>query len=75
MLLLETQREKLHQRTPKLWNKIVCITRQSVLKPMSWFWIDLPRHGIGKEALMSINTKWPMVLQIIALDGTRTHWI
>ena len=24
--LMETQREKLHHRTPKLWNKIVCIT-------------------------------------------------
>ena len=42
---------------------------------MSRFWIELPRHGIGQEALMSINNKWPMVLQITALDGTRTHWI
>ena len=24
---------------------------------------------------MSINNKWPMVLQITLLDGTRTHWI
>ena len=24
---------------------------------------------------MSINNKWPMVLQITVLDGTRTHWI
>ena len=73
--LMETQREKLHHRTPKLWNKIVCITRKSVSKPMSWFRIELPLGGIGKEALMSINNKWPMVLQITALDGTRTHWI
>ena len=42
---------------------------------MSWFRIELPRHGIDKEALMSINNKWPMVLQITMLDGTRTHWI
>ena len=73
--LLKSHRDKLHQRTPNLWNKIVILTRKSVSKPMSWFRIELPRHGIDKEALMSINNKWPMVLQITMLDGTRTHWI
>ena len=74
-LLLETEQDKLHQRTPNLWNKIVSVTRQSVSKPMSWFRIGLPRYGIDKEPLMGINNKWPMVLEISMLDGTRTHWI
>ena len=41
-LLLKTERDKLHQRTPNLRNKIVSVTRPSVLKPMSWFRIGLP---------------------------------
>ena len=73
--LLKSHRDKLHQRTPNLWNKIESLTRTSVSKPMSWFRIELPRHGIDKEVLMSINNKWPMVVQITMLDGTRTHWI
>ena len=74
-LLLKTHRDKLHQRTPNLWNKIVSVTRQSVSKPMLWFHIVLPRYGFDKVALMRINNKWPMVLQITTVDGTRTHWI
>ena len=56
-------------------DKIVSVTRKSVSKLMSWFRIVLPRFGLDKEALMQVNNKWPMVLQITALDGTRTHWI
>ena len=74
-LLLETEQDKLHQRTPNLWNKIVSVTRQSVSKLMPWFWIGLSRHGINKEALMQINNEWSIVLEITMLDGTRTHCI
>ena len=51
------------------------VTHQSVSKPISWFRIGLPCYGIDKEALMRINNKWPMVLEITMLDGTRTHCI